>query len=211
MNRPLPPDQAPAAENLTCDRILEAAFNSFIENGYAGTSTLEIATRAKVSKRDLYAKFRNKQAILVTCIATWAARVRLSPDLGVPRSREMLTATLVSFGASVVREVSHPAVIAMFRLAIAEAKRSPEIAETLSASRSVNRGALAELLGLAQASGILARGDPQQMTERYFALLWGDLMLNRLLGTASSPSSAEIDQRARDATEAFLKIFAAQV
>ena len=37
-------------------RILEAAFAAFMENGYAATTTLEIATRARVSKRELYAR-----------------------------------------------------------------------------------------------------------------------------------------------------------
>src|SRR3954470_21341885 len=36
------------------DRILEAAFAAFRERGYATTSTLEIAQRARVSKRELY-------------------------------------------------------------------------------------------------------------------------------------------------------------
>jgi hypothetical protein len=45
-----------------------------------------------------------------------------------------------------VRETSHPTVIAMFRLAIAEATRSPDIAKTLdSAGRAATRGTLAEL------------------------------------------------------------------
>ena len=35
-------------------RILGAAFSAFMANGYAETSTLEIATRARVSKRALY-------------------------------------------------------------------------------------------------------------------------------------------------------------
>jgi len=39
-----------------CDRIIGAAFAAFMKNGYAATSMLEIATRAKVSKRDLYAR-----------------------------------------------------------------------------------------------------------------------------------------------------------
>jgi hypothetical protein len=37
------------------ERILDAAFASFMKSGYATTSTLEIATRARVSKRELYA------------------------------------------------------------------------------------------------------------------------------------------------------------
>jgi AcrR family transcriptional regulator len=50
------------------ERILGAAFKAFTEDGYGETSTLEIARRAKVSKRDLYAKFGSKHAVLVACI-----------------------------------------------------------------------------------------------------------------------------------------------
>jgi AcrR family transcriptional regulator len=38
-------------------RILEAAFTLFREHGFSSTSMLDIATRARVSKRDLYALF----------------------------------------------------------------------------------------------------------------------------------------------------------
>ena len=41
-------DEAPMRQ-----RILEAAFSAFMERGFAETSTLEIATRAKASKREL--------------------------------------------------------------------------------------------------------------------------------------------------------------
>jgi AcrR family transcriptional regulator len=209
MKKTATPDPATTAESPICDRILGAAFKAFMENGYAGTSTLEIATRAKVSKRDLYANFSSKQAVLVDCIANRAARMRLPPDLHAPRSREMLASTLMALGATVVREVCHPQVTAVYRLAIAEAERSPEVAEALNTSRAANRGALAGLLAQAQASKILGSGDPEQMMEHFFALLWGDLMLSRLLGAAASPKPAEIDERAHTATEAFLKIYAA--
>jgi len=195
-------------ENPICDRILGAAFRAFLENGYAATSTLEIATRAKVSKRDLYTNFGSKQAILIACIASRAARLSLPPDLPSPRNRDMLAATLTTFGTTILREVSHPTVMAMFRLAIAEAEHSPEIARTLNDSRSVSRHALVELLAEAQKIGILGGGDPQQMTEQFFALLWGDLMLGRLLGIAGAPRPAEIEKRVHAAAEAFLKLYA---
>jgi AcrR family transcriptional regulator len=207
MKKTARPSPAPAPEKPICARIVGAAFQAFMEKGYAGTSTLEIATRAKISKRDLYATFPNKKAILVACIANRAARMRLAPDLPAPRNREMLASILTSFGATVIREVCQSEVIAMFRLAISEAERSPDVAETLNASRSVNRNALAGLLAQAQAAGILANGDPQQMMERFFALLWGDLMVGRLLGVTASPKPAEIDGRAHAAIEAFLKLY----
>jgi len=50
-------------------RILSAAFAAFTENGYAGTSTLEIATRAHVSKRELYGLVGNKQELLARASA----------------------------------------------------------------------------------------------------------------------------------------------
>jgi AcrR family transcriptional regulator len=199
---------APAAEKAMCARIIGAAFHAFMEKGYAGASTLEIATRAKISKRDLYANFSNKQAILVACIASRAARMRLPPDLPAPRSREMLASILTNFGATVVREICQPEVVAMFRLAISEAEHSPDVAETLNASRSVNCDALAGLLAQAEAAGILGSGDPQQMMEQFFALLWGDLLLGRLLGVTAAPKPAEIDRTAHAATEAFLKLYA---
>jgi len=202
------PDSDPVTDKATRARIIGAAFQAFMEKGYAGTSTLEIATRAKISKRDLYANFPNKQAILLACITSRAARMRLPADLPAPRSRDMLASILTTFGATVVREVCQPEVIAMFRLAISEAQRSPDVAGTLNASRSVNREALADLLAQVQKAGILGHGDPPHMMEQFFALLWGDLMLGRLLGVAASPQSAEIDRRAHAATEAFLKLYA---
>ena len=46
-------------------RILEAAFAAFMKSGYATASTLEIATSARVSKRELYALVGNKQKMLI--------------------------------------------------------------------------------------------------------------------------------------------------
>jgi|SRR5579872_238951 len=197
-----PPDSAR-------DRILAAAFKEFSDHGYAGASTLEIATRARVSKRDLYGIFGSKQAILVDCIAGRAKRMRLSADLPAPRTRAALASTLRAYGANVVREVSHPTVMVMFRLGIAEAERSPEAAEILAASRTANRDELAALFAQAQRAGVLGPGDPHQMMEQFLALLWGDLMMDLLLRAAAAPTPDEAVRRADAATEAFLKLYAA--
>src|SRR6201996_1730216 len=92
-------------------RILEAAFAAFTEAGFAETSTLEIATRARVSKRELYALFGSKQEMLVACISERARRLRMPADLPEPRDRATLANVLSSFGAQLLRETSDPAVI----------------------------------------------------------------------------------------------------
>jgi AcrR family transcriptional regulator len=206
MNKSVIPDQS-SAEHPMQDRILGAAFKAFTEDGYAETSTLEIARRAKISKRDLYANFSSKHAVLVACIKSRAERMRLPPDLPTPRTRQTLASTLTSFASNLVREVSHPSVIATFRLAIAEAARSPEIAQALDvAGRDATRGALAELLASAQSTGLIGPGEPAEMAMQYLGLLWESLMVGLLLGVAATPEPAEAERRATKATAAFMQL-----
>ena len=206
MKKSVIPDRS-SAEATMQERILGAAFEAFTEDGYAGTSTLAIARRAKVSKRDLYANFGSKHAVLVACIMRRAERMRLPPDLPAPRTRQMLASTLTGFATKLVGEVSHPSVIAMFRLAITEATRSPEIAQALDvAGRDAARGALAELLANAQSSGLIGPGEPPEMAAQYLGLLWEGLMVGLLLGVAAPPNAAEAERRATTATAAFMQL-----
>jgi AcrR family transcriptional regulator len=206
MKKPTSPVPA-SAETPMHERILGAAFKAFTEDGYPDTSTLDIATRAKVSKRDLYANFGSKHAVLVACIKSRADRMRLPPDLPTPRSRQMLASTLTAFATNWVREVSHPSVIATFRLAIAEATRSPEIAQALdSAGRDATRNALAELLASAQSAGLIGPGDPTEMAMQFLGLVWEGLMVGLLLGVAATPEPAEAGRRATKATAAFMQL-----
>jgi AcrR family transcriptional regulator len=190
------------------DRIIGAAFRAFISKGYFETSMLEIATLAKLSKRDLYAEFRSKDAVLLACIADRAARMLLPPDLPAPDSRASLESILMQFGRTVIHEVCDIAVTTVYRLAVGEAQRSTEVARILDAKRSINRQALARLLGKAQANGILGPGKPEDMMEEFLALLWGDLLFKRLTGAAGAPKPAEIERRTRRATQALLKLYA---
>jgi AcrR family transcriptional regulator len=206
MKKPTNPVPA-SAETPMHERILGAAYQAFMEEGYAGTSTLDIATRAKVSKRDLYANFASKHAVLVACIKSRAERMRLPPDLPIPGSRQMLASTLTAFATNLIREISHPSVIATFRLAIAEATRSPEIAQALdSGGRDAARRALAELLASAQSTGLIGPGEPAEMAMQFLGLLWESLMVGLLLGVAATPEPAEAERRAAKATAAFMHL-----
>ena len=183
--------QQDVEESAVRARILDAAFAAFMKNGYATTSTLEIATRARVSKRELYALVGNKQEMLIACIRQRAKRLDVPTDLPLPSDREALAQLLASFGAKLVHEISDPAVIAVFRLAIAEAVQAPEVARVLdSIGREASRSALRKIMAQAQASG----------------LLWRDLMVSLLLGVAQRPDPREIAGRARDAADTFLQL-----
>ncbi|TWF76153.1 TetR family transcriptional regulator [Pseudonocardia hierapolitana] len=194
-------DEAPARE-----RILGAAFSAFMEAGYAATSTLEIATRARVSKRELYALVGNKQQMLEACVRERATRLRVPADLPEPRDTETLERVLVGFGTQLLRETTDPTVVAVFRLAIAEAVRAPEVARTLhSLGPQTSRAALTAIMEAAHAHGVLP-GRAAEQAEQFAGLLWGDLMMRLLLRVADPPTATEVDARARAAVSAFLQL-----
>ena len=83
MNKAQTPNDAPGDEAEVRQRILDGAFEAFMKNGFAASSTLEIATRARVSKRDLYALVGNKQSMLVACINARAKRLQVPANIPV--------------------------------------------------------------------------------------------------------------------------------
>jgi AcrR family transcriptional regulator len=188
-------------------RILGAALSAFMEGGYAQTSTLEIATRARVSKRELYALFGNKEAMLVACITERAQRLKAPADLPELRDRKILADVLTAFGTRLLTETTDPVVVAVFRLAISETVRAPKVAQALDTiARKPTRDALRTIMTNAKSAGLLA-GDPDAMAGKFFGLLWGDLMTGLLLQVADRPNATEIARRARDTTTAFLQIY----
>ena len=186
------------------DRVLNAAFSLFRENGFSSTSMLDIVTEARISKRDLYALFRNKHEVLTACITERTERMRRPLDtmISVPQTRDALDTVLVEFGVSGLKTMCHPDALTVFRLAIAESDRAPEVARTLdSSAREANLKALTELIKKAQSAGLIAAGDPAVLVARFFSVLAGDLLIRLLMRVREAPTEREIVARARAAAE----------
>jgi AcrR family transcriptional regulator len=225
-DRDLGPQALPGADAVTDkersrrERILDAALALFSARGYARTQTLDIASRARISKRELYRLFESKEAILAACITRRAAQLRLPLAGPRPHDQRTLVAVLTAFGAAALRELSDPAVVALYRLAIGDAigdatgdaARPPGVALALDdAGRAATRAALIGLLADAQSSSLLGPGEPAGMAGEFFGLLWGDLQLRIILGVAARPTAPEIAARARAATDALLRLHPAPV
>ena len=188
-------------------RIAEAAFAVLMEKGYAGASTIEIATRAKVSKRDLYALFGSKQGILAAMIAGTSARMRRPLTLPHVGNRTALATALTEFGTASLREICQPSVAALFRLAIAEAERSPELARVLDDNgRTAMRTTLVEFLTRARAADLIGKSDPGAMAGQFFSLLFGDLILRVAMRVIDPPPVREMSRRAQAAAAAVLAL-----
>jgi AcrR family transcriptional regulator len=189
-------------------RILDAAFSAFTEAGYAATTTLEIARRARVSKRELYAVVGNKQEMLAACIQERATRLRLPDELPAAHDRDTLEHVLAAVGAQLLRETTNDTVVAVFRLAIAEAVHAPEVAAALDThGRQTGRATLTAIMTQAASHG-LVDGPPGELVDRFGGLLWGDLMISLLLRVEKPPNPREIERRAAGAAAAFLRLHA---
>ena len=186
------------------DRVLARLLTFFGNTVFPAPACWILSPGARVSKRDLYALFKNKHAVLAACIGerTQQMRLPLDPAVPMPQTRNALAALLVELGVSILKTVCHPEVLTVFRLAIAESDRAPEIARSLDNSgRGANLKALTELIEKAQALGLVVAGDPDILAARYFAALLADLQIRLLLRVRQAPTQREIDARARAATE----------
>jgi AcrR family transcriptional regulator len=193
------------------ERILDAAVAAFLEKGFAGTNTREIAARAKISKRELYAAFEDKQALLAEAIRLCARRMQKPLELPAVKRPEELKEVLEGWGANFLHELTRPDVVATYRLAILEAERSPQVARTLDAlGREANTQTLVNLLTGAQKAGLLVKGDTREMAGKLFMLLgthhWTVMLL---LGVMRTPSAADCARCARSATQTWLQLYAA--
>jgi AefR-like transcriptional repressor, C-terminal domain len=142
--------------------------------------------------------------MLLACIRQRAERLKLPVDLREITDRHTLHQALVAFGTQLMREVSDPTVVAVFRLAISEAVRAPEVAQTLAdVAIAASREALREIMRRAIDARVLGGGAPE-MAEHFAGLLWGSRMVGLLLNIAERPSAREIAARAERAASAFL-------
>jgi len=191
------------------DRILSAAFQSLKENGFLGASTLEIATKAHVSKRELYALFPSKDKILFACIAERASAISGSiSELPEPDTTRELFSVLREFGFILLKDVTRADVLTAFRFAIARSGDLPEVARIIDRNgRRASHEALAKLIDHAVSRGLLKLSETKQMARTYLGLLWSDLQVGLLLGVLKPPAEDQMKLFSEQAAREFLAIY----
>lgn len=190
------------------DRILQAAFETIQEAGFTGASTIEIATRAHVSKRELYTLFDNKDELLLACISERAIAISNSLALPSPTTTADLIQVLRAFGYRLLKAVTRRDALLAFRFAIARSHDVPSAARILDKNgRRASRSALERLLEDAKTRQLLRAGETERMARAYFGLLWGDLQIGLLMGVAKVPSDDEMRAISEEAAQSFLAIY----
>jgi AcrR family transcriptional regulator len=111
------------------DRILASARALFLEHGFAATSVQQIAAHAGATKRTLYVKVGDKEALFRTVIdevfSDWRHTVSAAGANG------SLQARLEKVGLQLLQALLVPDMVRLNRVLLSEAYRFPSLVETL--------------------------------------------------------------------------------
>ena len=141
------------------DRILASARVLFLEQGFAATSVQHIAAHAGATKRTLYVKVGDKEALFRAVIddvlAGWRHSVAAAPTSGP------LQARLETVGRQLLAAVLAPDMVQLNRVLTSEAYRFPSLVQMLV--QQIEQGPIPQLATLLMdargASGTPARDD----------------------------------------------------
>jgi AcrR family transcriptional regulator len=180
-------------------RILDAARKVFLERGFEGASIDEIAEVARSGKPTIYARFRDKRA-LFTAVVTRDILARITEFKSEVPTGTTIEERLTSAASTLVHWGLNSDRIGLLRMAVAEARRFPELASTVSrTTRDLSTELGVRLLGeLAQSDELraLPAFAPERLTRtaRFFLdLIAVPVLLRALFEVNLKTLNAEID------------------
>src|SRR5437588_9770026 len=129
------------------ERILDAAAKVFLERGFEGASVKEIADVARAGKPTIYARFPGKEALFA---AVMARKVRENTNSfeSIAPIGATLEERLASIAVAILRKVLVADIVALIRVAAAEARLFPDLAASVHRTpRERGTEPIAQLLG----------------------------------------------------------------
>lgn len=193
------------------EKILAAAQDLFLENGYLGTSMDAVTEAAGVSKQTVYAHFASKEALFRDVIASMtggavaAHRARVDDAWAeVP-----VGAFLASYARAQLEVVMTPRLMALRRLVIGEVGRFPDLGAHLYRNGpAVSLGRLAAAMEGYTARGALQLRDPVEAADLFNWMVMGGAIARAMhLGDAGLPSAEWCAAHATECTRVFLAAY----
>jgi TetR/AcrR family transcriptional regulator, mexJK operon transcriptional repressor len=151
-------------------RILDVATGLFFRHGFGATSMEQVAAGAHISKRTLYARFRDKAAlfrgVVDRQIGVWRATFEARAE-----RRQPLASALQEAAEGILRVALEPEALALHRMVVAEAERFPELARTLTLAGASGAEWLGDLLRRSPEIGPLSPEELAFAAEQFLMLV----------------------------------------
>jgi AcrR family transcriptional regulator len=158
--------------------IQEAALALFLQHGYEGTSLDDIARKAGTTKASLYGRFAKKES-LFSSVIEWAIGRSDWPE---PNSKSKtldldgfddLGGALRSVADAALRRATHPSMVRLTRITIAEVGRFPDLAQKTFAASWSHKQFVVDLLRHHAAAGAIVANEPKILAEHFLGLVAG--------------------------------------
>jgi AcrR family transcriptional regulator len=187
------------------ERLIAAAEHVFVEMGYGAANMDGIARRAGMSKKTIYQVFETKQELFAAVIDSrrdeLAAMIEGEGSDASCRPEDVLR----RFLRQIARFVLAPRQAALYRLAVAESQRAPELANAFYREGSTKAcSALMAWLALQHERGALHVPDSASAAKMLFYMAIAELQMRLLIGDCQEPDEAAIDERVDYAVRLFL-------
>jgi AcrR family transcriptional regulator len=191
------------------ERILDAAGRVFLERGFQGASVDEIAEAASAGKPTIYARFPNKQALFTAVVERLVQR-NTSLD-AFSCAGGSVEERLDALAVLILTRVLTMETIGLIRVAVAEARRFPDLATSVSCmGRERPTEAVALAFGDLAASseiGVSPAFAPEKTREtarRFLDLVVLPMLMRALFGEDLVVLRAGIEPHARQSVAFFL-------
>jgi AcrR family transcriptional regulator len=186
------------------EALLDAAAIVFFEQGYAAASIDAIIERAGGSKRNIYSAFGNKEGL-------FAAIVRRNADSAIATlpidglGELSLRETLTVFGRHLMAVYMSPSVIGVYRIAVTEAHRFPDLVRSFYEEGPGRMAArLAEVLEASKQQGDVRIDDCRVAASQFVGMIRDNLHLQVVLGLRGFLTTDEANAAVASAVDIFL-------
>jgi AcrR family transcriptional regulator len=164
------------------DELLTIARQTFIANGFRGTTMDAVAARAHISKQSLYRMYPSKDALYAAVVRGWVEQGHdaMRPHTTALSKTDDITEGLLQLARITQAGLLSPPVLQMRTLIAAEATRFPEVAaDYVTRSWAHNLRMLAKALNTLTKRGLL-RIDDSSLAAEQLTWLVVAAPLNRL-------------------------------
>jgi TetR/AcrR family transcriptional regulator, mexJK operon transcriptional repressor len=191
------------------EALLRAARELFLEEGYDKVSIDQIVARAGGSKASVYTYFAGKEGLFVALVEQVCGEFLDFPPRAPEGGGTPPAEVLARIGENACRAVLNPEVMALFRLAVAESYRFPQIGQAFydSGPRAA-RAALARYLAAAAGNGDLAIPDPEMAADFFLGMLLDRGTLEMSLTATGTPDGETVRRRVDEAVALMMARYA---
>ncbi|WP_299919671.1 TetR/AcrR family transcriptional regulator [uncultured Roseobacter sp.] len=192
-------------------KILTAAEDVFLRNGFVGTNMDAVAEQAGVSKQTVYARFKSKEALFIQVVEqmTGGAAHDIGEDVEDDFEGTSVEDFLTNAAIDQLSIVMTPRLMRLRRMVIGEVERFPELGKSLyenGPQRSIRR--IAKAIAHYSRLGELRETDPYTAATHFnWLVMGGPTNAAMLLGDTAIPSERALTKHARESVEIFLAAF----